>query len=253
MNPNQGHWLLSKVGKRVLRPGGKALTMKLLQHLNISVADNVVEFAPGIGFTATQVLKYHPRSYTGIEVNEEAARNLRKKIKGNCFTVLAENASDTHLNDGFADKLYGESMLTMQGDHHKAAIIGEAFRILKKGGLYAIHELCLTPDDLAPESKEAVQRDLAKNLKVNARPLTKSEWIQLIEKGGFRVKQLFFSPMRLLEIKRVIDDEGFFRTMRIGFNVARRPRTYRRIRAMRTVFRKYRNELKAIAIIAEKF
>lgn len=252
MNSNQGHWLLSKIGKRVLRPGGRELTMKLLQRLNISMTDDVVEFAPGVGFTATQVLKYHPRSYTGIEINEEAARNLRKKIKGNCCSILTENASDTHLKDGFADKLYGEAMLTMQGNHRKAAIISEACRVLKKGGLYAVHELCLTPDDLPHETKEAIQRDLAKTLKVNARPLTKTEWIQLIEKEGFCVKQLFFSPMRLLEIKRVIVDEGFFRTMRIGFNVTRQPRTYRRIRAMRALFKKYRNELKAIAVIAEK-
>jgi hypothetical protein len=31
----QGHWLLAKMGKTVLRPGGLELTGKMLDHLNI--------------------------------------------------------------------------------------------------------------------------------------------------------------------------------------------------------------------------
>lgn len=61
MDENQWPWVLSKVGKKVLRPGGRELTMLLLDGLKISGKDNVVEFAPGIGFTAMQVLKKHPK------------------------------------------------------------------------------------------------------------------------------------------------------------------------------------------------
>lgn len=52
---DQGHWLLSKMGKKVLRPGGKQLTIKLIKALNITHEDNVIEFAPGIGLTALYV------------------------------------------------------------------------------------------------------------------------------------------------------------------------------------------------------
>ena len=49
----QGHWLLARMGKRVLRPGGKELTIKLIRSLNITTEDSVVEFAPGLGVTAS--------------------------------------------------------------------------------------------------------------------------------------------------------------------------------------------------------
>ena len=41
-----GHWLLAKMGKRVLRPGGLDLTRQLLKWLAIGQDDEVVEFAP---------------------------------------------------------------------------------------------------------------------------------------------------------------------------------------------------------------
>ena len=44
-----GHWLLAKLGKRVLRPGGLALTRAMLDRLNIQTQDSVIEFAPGLG------------------------------------------------------------------------------------------------------------------------------------------------------------------------------------------------------------
>ena len=37
-----GHWLLAKMGKRVLRPGGRVLTGRLLGELQIEPIDDVV-------------------------------------------------------------------------------------------------------------------------------------------------------------------------------------------------------------------
>ena len=43
-----GHWLLAKMGKRVLRPGGLRLTHQLLAALDIQSTDRVIEFAPDL-------------------------------------------------------------------------------------------------------------------------------------------------------------------------------------------------------------
>ena len=48
----QGHWVLARAGKRVLRPGGLELTRQMLSALAIGQRDRVVEFAPGLGVTA---------------------------------------------------------------------------------------------------------------------------------------------------------------------------------------------------------
>ena len=42
-----GHWVLARLGKRVLRPGGMELTRRMLKHLAIKPSDEVIEFAPG--------------------------------------------------------------------------------------------------------------------------------------------------------------------------------------------------------------
>ena len=55
MTPSQGHWLLARLGKRVLRPGGIGLTRTLLSDAEVTDAD-VLELAPGFGRTATEIL-----------------------------------------------------------------------------------------------------------------------------------------------------------------------------------------------------
>lgn len=252
IDTNQGHWLLSKMGKKVLRPGGKELTLKMLEALDITSDDEVLEFAPGIGFTANLVLKNKPLSYTGVELNEEAAANLRKKITGPNRRIVLGNAAEVPLEDGIVNKLYGEAMLTMHVDKRKSEIIQEAHRLLKKGGLYGIHELGLLPDELPAEFKKTIQRDLAMCIKVNARPLTQSEWVALLEKEGFKIKSISTNPMSLLETKRMIDDEGIFRAIKIGFNILRDSHAKSRILEMRSVFKKYAKEMNAISIVAEK-
>lgn len=39
----QGHWLLAKLGKRILRPGGRALTAQLLAEAGPAASDDIVE------------------------------------------------------------------------------------------------------------------------------------------------------------------------------------------------------------------
>lgn len=247
-----GHWILARMGKKVLRPGGKELTLKSVESLNITSNDDIVEFAPGMGFTASLVLKLNPKSYIGIDADEDVVKLLKKKFTGNNATIVQRNASDTNLLDNSKDKVIGEAMLTMHADHRKSEIICEALRILKKGGLYAIHELGLTPDNISEELKEEIQHDFALTIKVNARPLTKNEWKELLEKEGFKIREIFSNPMHLLEPKRIIEDEGFFRTLKIGFNILTNPKARKRILLMRKTFRKHQRHIKAIAIIAEK-
>ncbi len=71
-----GHWVLARLGKRVLRPGGMQLTRKMLEALRIERDDDVVEFAPGMGVTARLTIELNPKSYTGVERDEVAARSV---------------------------------------------------------------------------------------------------------------------------------------------------------------------------------
>ncbi|MBL0126762.1 MAG: methyltransferase domain-containing protein [Flavobacteriales bacterium] len=252
LNEDQGHWLLAKMGKKVLRPGGKELTLQLMGKLGVTPQDDIVEFAPGLGFTAGIALAKKPHSYKGVELNEEAARILRKKIHGPDREIVIGNACCSPLESGSADKVYGEAMLTMQADHRKAEIVREAYRILRPGGLYGIHEIALTPDSMPEAGKKKIQHDLATTIKVNARPLTEAEWTAMLVAEGFTVESVMTNPMHLLEAARIVDDEGFFRTLKIVFNILTHPKARKRILSMRKVFRRYEDSMSAIAIVARK-
>lgn len=252
MHQDQGHWILAKMGKSVLRPGGKALTLKMLQGLNIQKTDDVVEFAPGIGFTANLIFGKEPKTYVGVELNEEAAANLRKKITGPNREIVVANAAETGLADNSKDKVIGEAMLTMQADHRKSTIIKEAFRILKPGGYYSIHELGLMPDDMPEDEKEEIQKSMAKVIKVNARPLTEKEWKALLVEEGFEIVSVETNPMDLLKPRRIIDDEGLLRFLKICLNILSHPTERARILEMRQIFKKNEKNLNGIMIIARK-
>ena len=248
----QGHWLLAKMGKKVLRPGGKELTMKLIENLHFSHQDRVIEFAPGLGFTASIVLKKHPFSYTGIELDEKSAQKLKENINGKNQKIIMANANSVPLNEKSADVVYAEAMLTMQSEKNKQNIIREANRLLEKEGRYGIHELAIDDQVANDAMVKEIQKEISNSIKVNARPLLKSEWIKLIESQSFTVEKVMTNPMKLLEPKRVLQDEGFFRTLKIAFNILTHPKERKRILNMRNIFRKYAKYMLGISIIARK-
>lgn len=248
----QGHWVLAAMGKRVLRPGGKELTEKMIEALHITPQDDVVEFAPGLGFTAELALKRSPRSYVGVEMDEAAAAELRKTIQGVNRRIIVGDAARSGLPDASADRVYGEAMLTMQSDRQKAEIVREAYRLLRPGGRYGIHEMGLAPDSISEEEKRNIQRDLSKVIYVNARPLTEAEWTDLLVTEGFEVEHVSTAPMHLLEPARIVDDEGLLRAVKIGFNILTHAEARERILSMRDVFRRHMDHTNAVALVAVK-
>ena len=252
LNEKQGHWILAKLGKRVLRPGGRELTEKLVKNLNINKDDDIVEFAPGLGFTAKLTCDYHPKTYTGVDINEEAASLARKSIQHPNAKIIIAEASNTTLPDESATKVYGEAMLTMQTLENKKAIIKEAYRILKPNGYYGIHELGIKPDNIGDDIKQEIFKELSSNIRVHARPMTTTEWIELIEETGFKIVKVEHNRMLLLEASRILKDEGFLRTIKFCINLVRFPELTKRVLKMRKIFRKYEKNLDSIVIIAQK-
>lgn len=246
----QGHWLLARLGKRVLRPGGVELTRTLLARADVNHAD-VLELAPGLGRTASEILARHPRSYVGAEADPDAANLVRTIVAGRGDVRVAD-AADTGLPDSSADVVIGEAMLTMQGDAAKHAIVAEAARVLRPHGRYAIHELALTPDDVPEEISTEVRQALARSIKVNARPLTVAEWSQLLAGHGLVVSHVATAPMALLQPRRIIADEGLLGALRFAKNLLTQPAARKRVLMMRSTFRKHRDRMAAVAIVAYK-
>lgn len=250
----QGHWLLARIGKHVLRPGGKKLTERMLANADIAGKD-VVEFAPGLGLTTRAILERDPKSYRGVDRDPQVV-DIISKLTSEKATIPAScvqrDAADTGLESNSADVVIGEAMLTMQTERGKQAIVGEAFRLLRAGGTYSIHELGLQPDNLDESVKDEVRKALARSIKVNARPLTEQEWRELLEAEGFEVLWRGKEPMALLDMKRNIADEGIGGVLRILRNVLGNKDIRARVLNMKRTFDKYSNELTGIAFVVRK-
>jgi SAM-dependent methyltransferase len=226
------------------------MTTALLGEASLAGAD-VVEFAPGLGRTAGQILAAGPASYVGVDQDPDAVRRVNAIVEGRGECKLADAAA-TGLPDESADVVVGEAMLTMQTDRGKAAILAEAVRLLRPGGRYAIHELSLRPDDIDPEVAVAIRRELAKTIKVNARPLSVAEWRALLGQAGLVIGSVRTAEMRLLSLRRNLVDEGPLGLARIVSNLVRQPDARRRVLQMRRTFSAHRDALAAVAIVARK-
>ena len=252
MQKMPGHWVLARLGKRVLRPGGMQLTRMMLAALKIQRADDVVEFAPGMGITAQLTLALKPASYTAVERDAAAAKVVSGYLKGERQRCVVGSASDTGLPDQCASAVYGEAMLTMQTNEMKRDIVGEAYRLLKSGGRYGIHEMCLMSDSLDEKKRKETEKALTGVVHHGVRPLAVSEWRSLLESEGFEVQSMDQAPMSLLEPGRLIRDEGFLGTLRFLRNVVRDSEARQRVLEMRSVFRRNRHLLGAVAITVSK-
>jgi hypothetical protein len=102
----------------VLRPGGVGLTRELMTRAEVTDAD-VLEFAPGLGRTATEIIPRRPRSYVG----QDPTPPIRFRIITGYGEVRVTDAADTGLPDTCTDVVLGEAMLSMQADTGKHAIV----------------------------------------------------------------------------------------------------------------------------------
>ena len=247
-----GHWVLARLGKRGLRPGGMQRTRRMLEALRIQHTDNVVEFAPGMGVTARLTLKLEPAAYTAVERDQAAAKIVASYLTGERQQCVVGNASDTGLPDQSATVVYGEAMLTMQTQETKCQIVREAYRLLKSGGRYGIHEMCLMADNLDESKKRETERALTGVVHHGVRPLAVSEWRSLLESEGFEVQTVDMAKMSLLEPGRLIRDEGLAGAARFVWNLLRDSEARKRVLEMRSVFRRQRKQLGAVSMVGIK-
>ncbi len=251
------HWLMARLGKRVLRPGGLETTRWLLEQGQIGRHDEVIEFAPGLGVTARRILAREPASYAGVERDDEAAALVEQVIasarqRTGRTRVVQADASEVPLPDESATVVLGEAMLSMQPAWKKRAIVGEARRLLRPGGRYLVHELALQPVEIDAAAARAVEQDLSAHVRVGVRIGTATEWARWLEDAGFQVEGVTTAPMRLLEPARLVRDEGVTGAARFVFNAVRTPGAASRLLAVRSAFRRNRRHLCAVALVARR-
>ena len=243
--------LLTRLGKRVLRPGGVQLTGWLLEALAIGRDDRVVELAAGSGVTARLTIARGPASYVGVGLDRSVTADLSALARrGTDVRGHRAGATRTGLPARQASVVYGEAMLTTRTESVRHRVAAEAYRLLAPGGRYGIHELCLVPDDIESALAEEIAAALGDSFHAGAFPGTVPSWHRLLTDAGFAVTAEAIVPMRLLEPSRLIADEGLIGAASIAVRMLRDAPARRTVLQMRRVFRRYRRHLAAVALVA---
>lgn len=244
-------WLLTRLGKRVLRPGGVQLTRWLLDALAVGRDDLVVELAAGSGVTARLTIARGPASYVGVGLDPSVTADLSALARrGTDVRDHRSGATQTGLPGRHASVVYGEAMLTTRGESVRRRVAAEAYRLLTPGGRYGIHELCLVPDDIESALAEEIALALGDSLHVGACPRTVPGWRRLLTDAGFAVTAEAIVPMRLLEPTRLVADEGLIGAASIAVRMLRDAPARRSVLQVRRVLRRYRRHLAAVALVA---
>jgi len=245
-----GHEVLAAAGKKMLRPGGRVATEQLFQWAEFKAGETVLELASSFGYSAIAVAKRFGVRVVGVEKNPDSVARARANIEAAGLTGQVEviEGDIFHLDaisEQF-DYVLAEAILTMQSPPGKAKILASVCDRLKPGGKFLSHEL------LARNHEAEIHRDLAKVIRVNSTPLSEANWIAACEAAGLQVQQYQTGSMGLLNLRRVLQDEGIVDTVRIGWNVLTRPQLRERVLAMRRVFQQYQQDLGYIVLYAKR-
>ncbi|MEW5860918.1 MAG: class I SAM-dependent methyltransferase [Cyanobacteriota bacterium] len=245
-----GHQVLAAAGKKMLRPGGRMATEQLFQWADFQAGETVLELASSFGYSAIALAQRYGVRVVGVEKNPESVARARSNIEAAGLTGQVEIIEgDVFHLDAISeqfDYVLAEAILTMQSVPGKAKILAGVRDRLKSGGKFLCHEL------LARNQEAEIHQALAQVIRVNSTPLSEANWLAACEAAGLQVQQHQTGSMGLLNLRRVLQDEGVVDTLRILWNVLTHPQLRKRVLAMRRVFQQYQQDLGYIVLSAKR-
>ncbi len=245
-----GHEVLVAAGKRMLRPGGKLATKQLFEWADFQPGETVLELAASFGYSSIALAKRFGVKVVGVEKNPDSVARARANVAAAGLSDRVEIVEGDifHLDriSQQFDWVLAEAILTMQSPSWKAKIVSGICDRLKPGGNFLSHEL------LARNRELEIHKALSEVIRVNSTPLSESGWIAVCQNAGLQVEKCQTGVMGFLNLRQMVEDEGFVGTLGILWNILSRSQIRDRILAMRRVFQHYQQDLGYIVISAKK-
>lgn len=243
-----GHQILAAAGKTVLRPGGRAATEQLFEWADFQPGETVLELASSFGESAIAMAKRFDVRVVGVEKNAESVARARENIRGaglgDRVEIIQGDIFNLEAISEQFDYVLAEAIITMQSPSGKASLLQSIHKRLKTGGKFLSHEM------LARTDEEQMHQVLSKIIRINATPLSPSNWKSTFQSAHFQVQHYQTGSMQLLSVPQLLRDEGLLGTIRIARNVLKTSALRKRVLKMRRVFLKNKEELGYIVICA---
>jgi SAM-dependent methyltransferase len=194
---------LAVLGKRVIHPGGRASTDRLLGWAGPGPGEKVLDIGCGVGTTAIRIARQFGATVVAADISplmlERAARNVRRAgVDG----VLVESADilDLPYADGSFDRVLAEAV-TMFVDRPRAAT--ELARVCKPGGRVLATEFCWRRPPTA-EAKEIFLGQVCPGLQFDS----VQEWVGIYAGAGLTDVRTETGPFAMMTVRGMIADEG---------------------------------------------
>lgn len=238
---------LARLGKTVLRPGGKAATNWLLERCQLTPETKVLEVATNMATTAIHIANVYGSKVTGIDLNpiavEKAQANIHKHGLEEFVDVQVGNALDLPFPDSSFDVLINEAMLTGLSEDMKCAALKEYARVLKPGGILATHDILhvSTEEDTVHNGQPFTKEQ----------DLTEAGWAQYYEQSTFKIMESKAGGLHLLSFIGLIKDEGLEGIQKIIEHVKKSEEDTQRFIEQVERFDDYRESVGHIAFISK--
>ncbi|MEM8677257.1 MAG: class I SAM-dependent methyltransferase [Cyanobacteria bacterium P01_G01_bin.67] len=244
-----GHQVLAAAGKKILRPGGKAATEQLFTWANFQPGDTVLELAASFGESAIDIAKRFNVKVIGIEKNPDSVVKARENINAagldDLVTIIEGDIFQLDKIAAKFDYVLAEAILTMQSEAGKAKVLSAIKNCLKPEGKFLSHEM------LVRSHESEVRQSLSQTIRVNAHPLTISEWQLACSEAGMTLQESQVGKMGLLNLDQIVRDEGLLGTAKIAWNVLTNTNLRLRVLQMRRNFQQQRDRIGYIVLWAK--
>jgi SAM-dependent methyltransferase len=246
-----GHVFLARLGKKLLRPGGREATERLFALAAPQPGECVCEIAVNRAMTAMELASRFGVQVDGVDASPDFLSIARANIasRGLAERVRVHEGKGHRLPfpDSTFDAVVAEAVITMLPPDQKRTTLAEACRVLRPGGRLVIHELAWCTD-----SARTLRQGLVKTIQHAAWPLTDQEWRELCTDVGLRPAEAQTGPMSLLSPRGLLRDEGFGGVAGMAWNLLRSAAARKRFGEMAGFFRRHRASFHYIVLRADK-
>jgi ubiquinone/menaquinone biosynthesis C-methylase UbiE len=210
---------MAVIGKRVIHPGGRAATERLLSRAAISAESKVLDVGCGVGTTAITVAQRFGADITAVDIEPLMLERARKAIKA----AGAEDRINLQEGDILALDFPNDAFnvviaeaVTMFVDRSRAA--RELIRVCRPGGRVLATEFMWRRPP-TEEAREAFLGQVCPGLRFD----TAEDWVRIYTEAGLSDIEIDEGPFEMMTPKGFVQDEGVTRSLAVMGRVLARP------------------------------
>jgi len=195
---------LAVLGKRVIHPGGRASTARLLEWAALTPGERVLDIGCGVGTTAIRIARETSADVVAADISAlmrgRALRNVARSGIDRVRVEVADILSLPYDDDSF-DCVVAEAV-TMFVDRERAA--KELARVCRPGGRVLATEFCWRRPPTA-EAREIFLGAVCPGLQFD----TVEEWLHIYSGAGLTDIRTAGGPFEMMTARGFLADEGW--------------------------------------------